>query len=85
MILFETVLEDRLKKLIKVDSRQFRSCLARSTTDAIFMRRFQEKKKKLYHVFVDLENPFDRVPRKAIDWALRRQKVQEILVTADQG
>ncbi len=44
------------------------------------LQKFSEKKKKLYHVFVDLGRAFDRVPRKAIDWALRRQKVPERLV-----
>ena len=44
--------------------------------------KFIEKKKKLYHVFVELEKAFDRVPRKAIEWALRRQKVPERLMTA---
>jgi len=42
-------------------------------------------KRKLYHVFVDLEKVFDRVPREMIVWALRRQKVPEnsiILVMA---
>jgi hypothetical protein len=37
-------------------------------------------KRKLYHVFVDLEKAFDKVPRPAIKWALRRQKVPERLV-----
>ena len=63
MKLFEKVLEERLRKLIKVDCRQFGFNPGRSTTDAIFvMRQLQEKfseKKKLYHVFVDLEKAFD--------------------------
>ena len=42
---------------------------------------FCGKKKKLYHVFEDLEKAFDGVPRKAIEWALRRQKVPERLMT----
>ena len=29
--------------------------------------KFCEKKKKLYHVFVDLKKAVDRVPRKAIE------------------
>ena len=57
----------------------------KSTTDAIFiLRQIQEKfcamNKKLYHIFIDLEKAFDRVPRESIVWALRRQYVPEALV-----
>ena len=57
----------------------------RSTVDAIFIVRqlqekYREKKKRLYHIFVDLEKAFDRVPRRAIAWALRRHRVPERLV-----
>ena len=87
MKLFEKVLEERLRKLIQVDGRQFGFSPGRSTTDAIFVMRqiqekFSEKKKKLYHVFVDLEKAFDQVPRRVIEWALRRQEVPERLVAA---
>ncbi len=40
--------------------------------------RYKEKKKKLYHVFVDLESAFDRVPREVIEE--RRRKGLEELV-----
>ena len=43
--------------------------------------KFRAKKKELFHIFVDLEKAFDRVPREAIVWALRRQKVPERLIT----
>ena len=77
MKLFEKVLEERLRKLIKVDGLQFGFHPGRSTTDEIFiMRQLQEKlseKKKLYHDFVDLEKAFNQVPRKVIKWELRRK------------
>ena len=41
---------------------------------------YLEKKKKLYHIFVDLEKAFDEVPKPAIRWALRRQVVPESLI-----
>ena len=55
-------------------------------TEAAFkLRRLQEKygekKRKLYHIFVDLEKGFDRVSRKAMEWALRRQGIPEILIS----
>ena len=57
----------------------------RSTTEAISITRqlqekYRDKKKRLYHIFVDLEKAFDRVPREAIRWALRRQRVPERLI-----
>ena len=64
MKLFEKVFEERLRKLlIKVDGQQFGFCPGRLTKNAIFMMRqlqekFSEKKKKLYHIFVDLEKAF---------------------------
>ena len=87
MKIYEKVLEKRLRKIIEIDRCQYGFCPGKSTTEAIFiMRQLQEKycqkKKKLYHVFVDLEKAFDRVPRQVIEWALRRQKVPQSLVNA---
>ncbi len=63
-ILFEKVLEERLRKLMKVDCQQFVFNPGRLTTDAIFVMRqlqekFSEEMKKPYHVFVDLEKACD--------------------------
>ena len=54
-------------------------------TDALFaVQRMQEehrdKKKKLYMCFVDIEEAFDRVPRKVIEWALRKKGLPEVIV-----
>ena len=38
----------------------------------MLQEQYARKKKKLYMCFVDLEEAFDRVPRKVIEWALRR-------------
>ena len=32
--------------------------------------------------FVDLENAFDKVPRKVMEWALRKKGLAEVLVQA---
>ena len=71
--------------MVKIENCHFGFLKGKSTTDAIFIIRqlkekYQEKKLKLYHIFVDLEKAFDRVPREVIRWALRRQKVPERLI-----
>ena len=38
------------------------------------------KEKKLYMCLVDLEKAFDRVPNKALDWAMRKKGIPEVLV-----
>ena len=42
-------------------------------------KEYRDKEKKLHICFVDLEEAFDRVPKRMIEWALRR-KVQEVLL-----
>ena len=44
--------------------------------------KYLEKRKKLYHIFVDLEKAFDKIPRTAIRWALGRQRVPERLINS---
>ena len=57
-------------------------CLARGTTDTIFiMRKVEEKhqaKKKLYYDFADLEKKFDRVLGEVLRWVLRKMGVDEL-------
>jgi len=43
---------------------------------------FRVKGKKLYFGFMDLEKPFDRVPREVISWAMHKLGVEEWLVSA---
>ena len=38
------------------------------------------KEKKLYMCFVDLDKPFDRVPRKVLEWAKRKKGIPEVMV-----
>ena len=87
MKVYERVLEKRLRECVKIDDMQFGFMPGKSTTDAVFVLRMLQEKwlgkgKKLYHVFVDLEKAYDRVPRRVVEWALRRQGVCESLVRA---
>ena len=55
--------------------------------DAIFIVRrmqeeYQKKNKKLYMCFVDMEKAFDRVPRKVMEWAMRKNGLSEVIVWA---
>ena len=64
---------------------QFGFMPGRGTTDALFVvRRMQEeyrdKKKKLYMCFVNIEKAFDGVPRKVMQWAMRKKGLPEVIV-----
>ena len=73
----EKILEKRLRDVVNISDMQCGFMPGRSTIDAMFVLRqlqekYREKKKTLFHVFVDLEKAFDRVPRPVIVWALRK-------------
>ena len=90
MKIWERVLMKRLEGYLHIHEHQFGFARGKSTTDAIFVVRqlqekYVEKKRTLYHIFVDLEKAFDKIPRHAIEWALRRQLVPEWLIRAVMG
>ena len=87
MKVVERLVEKRLRRLVKVHQMQFGFTPGRSTVDAIFILRkmqesYFEKHRKLFICFVDLEKAFDGVPRKVIEWVLRKKLVPERLVQA---
>ena len=83
----ERVLEKKIQKLVNVDAMQFGFMPGRGTTDALFVvhgmqEEYRNKKKKLYMCFVDIEKAFDRVPRKVMEWAMRKKGLLEVIVRA---
>ena len=86
----ERVLDERVRKMMEVDPRQFGFMPEKNTIDAIFIiRQLMEKEiegiLESYLGFVDLEKAYDRVPREGIYWSLRRKGVQEKLVKLIQA
>ena len=90
MKVMEHILNAIIRENVSIDEMQFGFMPGRSTTDAIFiLRQLQEKylgkKKKLYFAFVDLEKAFDRVPRSALWWAMRKVGVEEWIIRTVQA
>ena len=78
MKVYEKSLEKKLKDIVTIDDKQFALQSCKSTVDANFvLRQLQEKfgTKELFLVFVDLQKALYRVPKEAIQWALRCQQV----------
>ena len=78
MKLWERVIKQRLRKEINVLENQFGFMLGRSTIEPIYllrrlMKRYRDHQKDLYIVFIDLENAYDRVPRKVL-WRVLEKK-----------
>ena len=56
----------------------------KGTIDAVFiLRRLQEeyldKEKKLYMCFVDLKKATDKIPRKVLEWAMRKRGIPKVM------
>ena len=81
------LLKRYLRKIVTKDDMRFGFMPGKGTIDAVFiLRRIQEeylaKQKKLYMCFVDLEKAFHGVPRKVVEWAMRKKGIPEALFTA---
>ena len=87
MKIVKMVLERRIRTLVNLNEMQFGFMPGKGTVDAIFIVRrmqegYQKKDKKLYMCFVDMEKAFDRVPRKVMEWAMRKKGLSEVIVWA---
>ena len=85
MKVIEIALEKRLRRIVFVDEMQFGFMPEKGAIDAVFILRrmqgeYQAERKMLYMCFMDLEKAFDRVPRKMLEWALRKKEIPEVLV-----
>ena len=66
---------------------QFGSMSGKRTFDAlnvvrILQEKYLQKHRMLYLRFVDLEQAFNRVPRKAVEWSQQKKGVPEVIVKA---
>ena len=85
MKIIERILERQIRIQVNLNKILFGYMPGEGTVDAIFtVRRMQEeyqkKKRKLYMCFADIEKAFDRVPRKVMEWAMRKKGLSEVII-----
>ena len=77
MKFIEKVMERRIRAQVDFNETQFDFIPGKGITDVLFLvRRLQEehraKDKRMCMCFVDLEKAFVRVPRRVMEWAMRK-------------
>ena len=74
-----------LHSIVTVNETQFGFMPERGTIDAVLILKrwkseYHAEGKKLCICFVDLAKGFDRVPRKVLEWVMRKKGIPEDLV-----
>ena len=87
MKMVERVLERRIRALINLNKKQFGFMPGKGTVDAVFIvigmqEEYQRNDKKLYLCFIDKEKGFVRIPRKVMEWAMRKEGLLEVMIRA---
>ena len=82
MKIVEKLLERQIRTLVNLNKMQFGFMPGKGTVDAIFVVRrmqqeYQKKDKKLCTCFVDMEKAFNRVPKKVMEWAMRKKGLSQ--------
>ena len=67
----ERIIEARLRDRVEISKQQYEFMQGKGTTDAMFafrmlMKKYREGQRELHCVFMNLEKPYDRVPRAVL-------------------
>ena len=78
------VLERRIRELVNVATMRLGLTPGIGTTDALFVvvrmqEEYKDKEKKLYIYLVDIGKAFNRVRRKVMKWAMRKNELPAVI------